>query len=155
MPVTLPAVVAAVALVAVVALVALPARLAVIVPAVKFPLASRFTMVLAVFAFVAALARFAPAATFAAVTPPTGAATTVAPCVRVTFPASEPVKLAGAAAHIARERAAEGAAGDAAEGEAAGELRAAHRVVGELDAGDGPRQSAWPAPQSTPSHCRG
>jgi hypothetical protein len=45
--------------------------LSVTVPALKFPEASRFTIVLAVFALVAAFAAFAPPATFAVVTPPT------------------------------------------------------------------------------------
>ena len=57
--------------VAVVAVVALPESVAVIVPAVKLPLPSRFTMALAVFALVAALASTAPAATLAAVCAPT------------------------------------------------------------------------------------
>ncbi len=44
---------------------------AVIVPAVKFPDASRLTIVEAPFAFVALFAALAPEATFAAETPPT------------------------------------------------------------------------------------
>ena len=60
-----------VAVVAVVALVALPLKAAVIVPAVKFPEASLFTIVLAVFKLVAALAAVVAEATFAAVAPPT------------------------------------------------------------------------------------
>ena len=64
-----------------------------IVPAEKLPLASRLTNALKVLPLVAALARFAPAATFVAVTPPT-APTTVLPCVPVTSPVSAPVKLA-------------------------------------------------------------
>jgi hypothetical protein len=79
-------------LVADVAVDALPLSEPVIVPAVKLPDASRFTIVEAVFRFVAALAEFAPDATLAADTPPT-AETTVAACVPVTSPASEPLKL--------------------------------------------------------------
>jgi hypothetical protein len=70
--------------------VTLPVKFAVIVPAVKLPDPSRLTIVDAVFALVAPLARLAPVATLAAVTPPT-LATTVAPCVPVTSPLSEPV----------------------------------------------------------------
>ena len=44
---------------------------ALILPAVKAPVASRFTIVDAVFKLVAAFAKFAPVATLAAVTPPT------------------------------------------------------------------------------------
>src|SRR5208283_2017174 len=66
----------------------LPAR--VMLPAEKFPLPSRLTMVLTVFALVAALAAFAPDATFAAVTPPT-VLTTVALCGPVTSPESDAV----------------------------------------------------------------
>ena len=51
------------------AVVALPVKFAVIVVAMKFPLASRLTIEPKALAAVAALARFAPAATFAAVTP--------------------------------------------------------------------------------------
>src|ERR1035437_1328386 len=54
-------------LAAVVAVAALPARFAVTVPAEKFPLASRCTMVFTVFALVAALAALAPLATLASV----------------------------------------------------------------------------------------
>ena len=75
-----------------VAVAALPVRFAVMVPAEKLPLASRATMVLAVFALVAALALVAPWATFAALTPPTWE-TTVAVWLPVTSPASAPVKL--------------------------------------------------------------
>ena len=50
---------------------AVPVRFAVIVPAEKLPEASRFTIVFAVFALVAAFAALEPEATFAAVTPPT------------------------------------------------------------------------------------
>jgi hypothetical protein len=60
-----------VALVAVVAVVAFPDKLAVMVPALKLPDASLLTIVDAVLRFVEALARFAPEATFEAVTPPT------------------------------------------------------------------------------------
>ena len=80
-------------LVAVVALpLTLPMTAPVIVPATKFPLTSRLTIVFCVLALVAALARFAPAATFVAVTPPTWL-TTVLTCVPVTSPTSAPVKL--------------------------------------------------------------
>jgi hypothetical protein len=48
-----------------------PKKVAVTVPAEKFPLASRFTRVLAMLEFVAAFAAVAPEATFAAETPPT------------------------------------------------------------------------------------
>ena len=57
---------------------ALPARVAVIVPAEKFPLASRLTMALPVLRFEAALAAMAPLAMLAADCPPT-VETTVAP----------------------------------------------------------------------------
>ena len=60
LPVTLP----------VCAPVVLPIRFALMVPALKLPLASRLTIVLTVFKFVAALAVFAPLTTFAAVMPP-------------------------------------------------------------------------------------
>ena len=66
---------------------------AVTVPADKFPLASRFTMVFGVFAVVAAFARSSAAWTLAAVEPPT-LATTVVSCEPVTSPARLPVKLA-------------------------------------------------------------
>ncbi len=69
-------------------------------PAVKLPLASRLTIVFAVLALVAALARFAPDATFAAVTPPT-CETTVAAWVPVTSPESVPVKLVAVVAVVA------------------------------------------------------
>src|SRR5208283_1382118 len=69
----------------------LPAR--VMLPAEKFPLPSRLTMALAVLALVAALAAFAPKATFAAPTPPT-VLTTVALSVPVTSPFRVPLKLA-------------------------------------------------------------
>jgi hypothetical protein len=55
-----------------------PVIFAVMVPALKFPEASLFTIVLAVLASVAALAKFAPEAMFAADTSPT-VLTTVAP----------------------------------------------------------------------------
>src|SRR5579863_7563997 len=87
-------------LVAVVAVVALPLKLAVMVPAEKLPDASRFTMALAALRFVAALARTAPAATFEAVCPPT-VLTTVALCVPVTSPVSEPEKLVAVVAVVA------------------------------------------------------
>jgi hypothetical protein len=58
-------------LVEVVEVVAFPDKLAVMVPAEKLPDASLLTIVEAVLALVAALAKFAPEATFAAVTPPT------------------------------------------------------------------------------------
>src|SRR4030095_365223 len=54
----------------------------------KLPDASRFTMVFAVFALVAALASTVAAATLAAVCPPTKL-TTVAPCVPVTSPTND------------------------------------------------------------------
>ena len=72
--------------------VAVPFNVAVIVPALKFPDAFRFTIVFAVFALVAAFAAELPDATFAAVWPPTKL-TTVADCVPVTSPESEPEKL--------------------------------------------------------------
>ena len=87
-------------MVALVAVVALPARVAVTVPAEKFPDPSRFTIVLGVSALVAALAALAPPATFAAVTPPT-VATAVALCVPITSPASEPEKLLAVVAVVA------------------------------------------------------
>ena len=67
-------------------------RVAVIVPAVKFPEASRFTSVETVLALVPAFAVTAPAATTAAVCPFTSE-TAVADCVPVTSPAREPEKL--------------------------------------------------------------
>ena len=76
---------------AVVAVVALPDNAAVMVPAVKLPLASRLTIALAVLASVAAFANASPVATFAAVDPPT-TETTVAPCVPVTSPTRLPLK---------------------------------------------------------------
>src|SRR6266540_1618791 len=78
-------------------LVALPLRVAVIVPAVKLPEASRFTKALAVLASVAPLAASVALATLAAVLVPTSE-TTVLDCVPVTSPARLPVKLLGAAA---------------------------------------------------------
>src|SRR5579863_10017000 len=71
---------------------ALPVKFAVIVVALKLPDASRLTIALFVSALVAALANTVAAATFAAVCPPTKL-TTVALCVPVTSPASEPEKL--------------------------------------------------------------
>ena len=75
---------------------------AVIVPAVKFPLASRFTMVLAVLASVAALASSSARWTLAALEVLT-LDTTVAPCVPVTSPRSEPLKLPAVVALVAVE----------------------------------------------------
>jgi hypothetical protein len=92
--------VAVVAVVAEVAVVAFPDKLAVMVPALKLPDASLFTIVETVFALVAALARFAPDATFAAVTPPT-VETTVADWVPVTSPAREPEKFVEVVAVVA------------------------------------------------------
>src|SRR5262249_32631061 len=66
--------------------------LALMVPAEKFPLASRLTSVFGVLALVAALAALAPLATAAAVCPPT-LPTTVADWLPVTSPASAPEKL--------------------------------------------------------------
>ena len=70
----------------------LPAKAPRKVPAETSPLASRLTSVLLALLAVAALARFAPLATFAAVTPPT-VLTTVANCEPVTSPSSDAVKL--------------------------------------------------------------
>ncbi len=94
------AVVAVVAVVADVAVVAFPSKLPVISPAIKLPLASRLTIVPAVLASVAALARIVAAFTFDAVDPPT-VETTVAPCVPVTSPASDPLKLVAVPAVVA------------------------------------------------------
>jgi hypothetical protein len=69
-------------------------------PAAKLPLASRFTMALAVSRLVAAFARTVAAATFAAVCPPT-VLTTVALCVPVTSPLNDPVKLVEVVAVVA------------------------------------------------------
>lgn len=85
---------------AVVAVAALPFRVPVMIPAEKFPLASRATSVLAVFAAVELLARVAPAAIFAALMPLT-VEITVAPCVPVTSPVSIPVKLGALVAVLA------------------------------------------------------
>lgn len=60
---------------AVVAVVAFPLKLPVIVPAVKFPEESLFTIVEAVFALVAALAKTVAVLTAEAVEPPTEATT--------------------------------------------------------------------------------
>src|SRR5579863_1032770 len=68
--------------------------------AAKLPVLSRFTMAFAVLRFVAALAKTAPAATFAAVCPPT-VLTTVALCVPVTSPVNEPEKLVAVVAVVA------------------------------------------------------
>jgi hypothetical protein len=73
---------------------------AVIVPAEKLPLASRLTRAPGVLASVALLAAAAPLATLLALRPPTEA-TTVAPCVPVTSPASEPLKLVALVAVVA------------------------------------------------------
>jgi hypothetical protein len=81
-----------VAVVAVVAVVAFPDKFAVMVPAAKLPEASLLTIVDAVFKFVAALARVVADAMFAADWLPTKD-TTVAPCVPVTSPERDPVKL--------------------------------------------------------------
>jgi hypothetical protein len=70
------------------------------VPAAKLPEASLLTIVEAVFALVAALARFAPEATLVEVTPPT-VETTVADWVPVTSPDSEPEKLVEVTAVVA------------------------------------------------------
>ena len=70
--------------------VAAPISVAVMVPALKLPPASRMTSVETVLALVAALARFAPAATLAAVTAPT-VATTVALWEPVMSPVKVPV----------------------------------------------------------------
>src|SRR6266404_1116358 len=71
-----------------------------IAPAEKPPVAVRFTIALAVLALVAALARTVAAATLAAVCPPT-VLTTVAPCVPVTSPARDPLKLVAVVAVVA------------------------------------------------------
>jgi hypothetical protein len=70
-----------------------PVIFAVMVPALKFPVVSLFTIVLAVLASVAALAALAPEAMFAADTVPT-VLTTVVPWGPVTSPARDPVKEA-------------------------------------------------------------
>src|SRR5437868_2458017 len=67
-------------------------RLAVIVPALKLPESSRLTMVFGMLLLVASCAATAPEAMVAADCPPTEL-TTVAFCVPVTSPASDPVKL--------------------------------------------------------------
>lgn len=66
----------------------------------KPPDVLRLTIVLAVLALVAAFARTVAAATFAAVCPPTKL-TTVAPCVPVTSPDKDPVKLVALVAVVA------------------------------------------------------
>src|SRR4029434_10474865 len=71
-----------------------------IVLAEKLPDASRFTIALAVFALVAALASTVAAAILAAVCPPTKL-TTVAPCVPVTSPTNDPEKLVAVVAVVA------------------------------------------------------
>jgi len=70
---------------------AAPIKLAVIVPAVKLPEASRCTIVFGVLVLVAALAAVVADETLAAVCPPT-VDTTVAFCVPVTSPIKLPVK---------------------------------------------------------------
>jgi hypothetical protein len=117
--------VALLAVVALVAVAALPFSAAVIAPAKKLPEASRFTIVLPVFAFVAfdtaaialcALADRRPSTSVplvtleasvvsvvaegATATPPIFA-TTVLPCVPVTSPASDPLKLVALPAVVA------------------------------------------------------
>jgi hypothetical protein len=89
-----------VALPAVVATAALPLRFAVIVPAMKLPDASRRTIAFGVLLFVAPLAALTPAATFAAVTPPTDV-TVVAPWVPAMSPEKVPVKLVALLAVVA------------------------------------------------------
>ena len=74
--------------------------LIVIILVVKFPDALRATIVEAVFDDVAAFAAVAPDATLAAVTPPTRL-TTVAVCVPVTSPISDPVKFVAFVAVVA------------------------------------------------------
>ena len=88
---------ALVAFVAVVALpdklpVTLPVKFAVIVLAIKFPEASRSTIVFGVLVFVAALAAMVAAAMLVALCPPT-LLTTVAFCVPITSPESDPEKF--------------------------------------------------------------
>jgi hypothetical protein len=73
---------------------------AVTMPAEKLPLASRFTIVLAVSALVAPLAATVPVATADAICPPT-TATTVDPCVPVTPPDKNPEKLSAVVAVVA------------------------------------------------------
>ena len=89
-----------VAVVAVVADVALPSRLAVMVPAAKFPEASRLTIAPAVL-LVALLAAVAPPAILAALSPPTEE-TTVDDWVPVTSPLSAPEKSVAVAAEMLR-----------------------------------------------------
>jgi hypothetical protein len=72
--------------------VAVPVKLAVIVPAEKFPEESRFTIVEAVFKLVAAFAASSAECTLAALLPPTEA-TTVLDCPPVTSPLKLPVKV--------------------------------------------------------------
>jgi hypothetical protein len=80
--------------------VALPDNEPVIVPAVKLPLASRLTIVLAVLRSVDALASIVAKLTFAALDPPT-VETTVAACVPVTSPSRLPLKLVAVPAVVA------------------------------------------------------
>jgi len=84
----------------IVAVLLITSSVMLIKPAAKLPLASRFTIVLAVLRFVAAFARTVAAATFAAVCPPT-VLTTVAPCVPVTSPLNDPEKLVAVVAVVA------------------------------------------------------
>jgi hypothetical protein len=88
------------AVVAVVALVAFPERVAVMVPAEKLPLASRFTIVFAVEDEVAELAAETPEAIELADCPPTEP-TTVEDCVPVTSPERLPVKDVDEVAEVA------------------------------------------------------
>src|SRR5262249_5533251 len=67
-------------------------KFAVIVPALKLPEPSLFTIAFGVLVAVAAFAAVVAKATFAADCPPTKD-TTVAPCVPVTSPANDPVKF--------------------------------------------------------------
>ena len=124
-PVRFEAATGPVTLIAVVAVAALPLMLMAAVPALKFagfklvrpeplplklaavmvepeklPEASRSTIVLAEDALVAALAARAPRPRWPPFCPPT-LATTVAPCVPVTSPVSEPEKLLAVAAVVA------------------------------------------------------
>ena len=74
--------------------------LPVMVPALKLPEASRWTIVFGVLVLVAALAAVTPLATLAADCPPT-VETTVAFWVPVTSPASDPEKLFAVVALVA------------------------------------------------------
>lgn len=92
--------VALAAVVAVVAVEAFPLSSAVIVFAVKLPEASRLTIAFGALVSVAPFAVVTAEATFVALCPPT-LDTTVAPCVPVTSPVSEPLKLAAVVAIVA------------------------------------------------------